>query len=369
MEPAGGSLISQDQAQEAVARLAGGVAHDFNNILLALRTYGELALRRLDAGKDARDEVREMLDAADRAAALTRRLLAFSGRHVVRPVEVDVNEIVLGLEQRLSAMLPDDVELELLPSSIPARVRADAGLLEEALAIVAANAVEAMPAGGSLAVTVAIDRQAVTIGVVDTGIGMDPATAARAFEPFFTTRESGGGGLGLSAAHGIVRQNGGAITLESELGRGTTVRIALPLVETDPDEATPPAPADGALVLLVEDDDVVRRSIGRVLEEEGFEVVGAASGAEAMRLAETRRPAVVVTDVVLAGMNGRETVEHIRARHADMPVVYMSGYTDDAALRSQLSDAWTTFLQKPFPADDLLQAIYEALSAGPSGHD
>jgi hypothetical protein len=364
--PSGRTTVTHDHALEAVARLAGGVAHDFNNILLALRAYGELALRRMDAGADPRSEVLEMLASAERASALTRRLLAFGGRHLLRPEVVDLNEFAGAMDESLASLLGPSVTLTLAPSAEPARAIIDRRLFEQVLLSLTENAKAAMPDGGRLTIAIATRGSTVELAVTDTGHGMDDETAMRALEPFFTTRGEGATGLGLATARGIVTQSGGTLGVESQPGVGTTIRIELPIAAPQ-SESERRASGDtivGGLVLLVEDDEVVRRSIGRILEEEGFEVASMPDGEAALLFASARRPDVVLTDVSMAGLGGRETAEGIHARHPGVPVVFMSGYTDDAPVGFTFDDAWTAFLQKPFSSTELIEALQAALSSG-----
>ena len=359
------TTVTHDHALEAVARLAGGVAHDFNNILLALRAYGELAIRRIDAGADPRSEVLEMLASAERASALTRRLLAFGGRHLLRPEAVDLNELATAIEESLGSLLGPSVTLTVTPSGEPARAVVDRGLLEQVLLSLTENAKAAMPDGGTLTIAIAARGSTVELAVADTGHGMDDETAMRAVEPFFTTRGEGASGLGLATARGIVKQSGGTLVLESQPGLGTTVRIELPAAElqSDSEQRSSGDAVAGGVVLLVEDDDVVRRSIGRILEEEGFDVLAVPDGEAAVALASTRRPDVVLTDVSMAGLGGRETAEGIHEHQPGVPVVFMSGYTEDAPVGFAFDDAWTAFLQKPFSSTELVEALQAALAS------
>ena len=358
------TTVTHDHALEAVARLAGGVAHDFNNILLALRAYGELAIRRIDAGADPRSEVLEMLASAERASALTRRLLAFGGRHLLRPEAVDLNELATAIEESLESLLGPSVTLTVTPSGEPARAVVDRGLLEQVLLSLTENAKAAMPDGGTLTIAIAARGSIVELAVADTGHGMDDETAMRAVEPFFTTRGEEASGLGLATARGIVKQNGGTLAVESQPGVGTTIRIELPVADL-PSESEQRSHGEvaGGLVLLVEDDEVVRRSIGRILEEEGFEVLAVPDGEAAVTLASMRRPDVVLTDVSMAGLGGRETAERIHAHEPGVPVVFMSGYTEDAPVGFTFDDAWTAFLQKPFSSTELIEALQAALAS------
>jgi two-component system, cell cycle sensor histidine kinase and response regulator CckA len=360
-----------ERTLEAVARLAGGIAHDLNNALLPLRAYGEIALRKIGRGEDAAEEIQEMLEAAERASTLTRQLAAFSGTHVLRPDMVDLNELVADVESELASAVGDDVTIVTSLHREPVRVLADRGLLELVLVNLTLNAGAAMePGGGTVTIAVAADRSPLgaELTVCDTGRGMDAETAAHVFEPFFTAGgESRGRGLGLASAHGIVKQSGGTIAVESSPGAGTAFIIRLPQLVEDVEDVEPIAPrkdctATGAVVLLVEDDDAVRRSIERMLAADGYDVVTAANGEEAIRVAKNTRMDLILTDVAMRGLNGRETAERIRQTDPDVPVLFMSGYTDDAVLRRGIGDRVTPFLQKPFGAEDLARAVGDALS-------
>ena len=357
-----------ERTLEAVARLAGGIAHDLNNALLPLRAYGEIALKKIERGEDAREEVAEMLAASSRASALTRQLLAFSGRQVVRPEVLDLNELVTGLAPEIEKVVGQGIALVQKLHAEPVCVLADRSLLAHVLVNLAANAREAMSEAGTLTIAVAADRSPLgaELMVCDTGRGMDADTAAHVFEPFFT--DGGGRGLGLASAHGIVKQSGGTISVESAVGSGSAFVIRLPLAADaerpeDRTSSRPAVAASGIVVLLVEDDAAVRTSIERMLLADGYNVLAAADGEEAISLARRAHMDIVLTDVAMRGLNGRETAERIRHTHPDVPILFMSGYTDDAVLRRGVGDRETPFLQKPFGADDLACAIRDALSA------
>jgi signal transduction histidine kinase len=371
--------LRQAQKMEAVGQLAGGIAHDFNNLLLALRGYGELALRALARGEDAREEVEEMLRASDRAAALTKQLLAFSRRQVLQPQVVDLNCVVADIEKLLVRLIGEDVDIESVASAGPAFVHADRGQLEQVLTNLALNARDAMQDGGKLTIEVCVkaidEHHPLAIGpgryavlaVSDTGDGMDAETASQIFEPFFTTKELGTG-LGLSTVHGIVKQSGGRVWVYSEPGHGTTFKIYLPLVEETPhmDQLDEPAVRDGngETILLVEDDAEVRSFVSRMLLDAGYNVFTASSGHQALLLARERpRIDLLVTDVVMPGASGRETAERLRELQPDTAVLYMSGYTDDVVLRRGVLQRDTAFLQKPFGSVDLARKVREVLDA------
>jgi two-component system, cell cycle sensor histidine kinase and response regulator CckA len=366
--------LRQAQKMEAVGQLAGGIAHDFNNLLLALRGYGELALRALSRGDDAREEVDEMLAAAERAAGLTRQLLAFSRRQILQPQVVDLNEVISDIESLLGRLIGEDVVVELVESAAPVWVFADHGQLEQVIANLAVNARDAMPDGGRLTIEISVadvgerhrlplepGRYAV-LAVSDTGVGMDAETAAQVFEPFFTTKEGIGTGLGLSTVHGIVKQSGGHIWVYSEPGGGATFKIYLPLheavVERQELEPAPAPQGRGETVLLVDDDAEVRMFVREMLVDSGYRVLVAGRGEEAIELARSHDDIdIVLTDVIMPGLSGRETVERLRETHPDVGVLYMSGYTDDAVLRRGVLEQGTAFLQKPFGSADLARKV------------
>jgi two-component system cell cycle sensor histidine kinase/response regulator CckA len=373
--------LRQAQKMEAVGQLAGGIAHDFNNLLLALRGYGELALRALGRGDDAQEEIEEMLTAADRAAALTKQLLAFSRRQVLQPQVVDLNFVVAELDKLLSRLIGEDVEVEADTASEPVNVYADRGQLEQVITNLALNARDAMPDGGKLTIRISsstIDEDLqlplepgryALLAVSDTGIGMDPETAAQIFEPFFTTKDGMGTGLGLATVHGIVKQSGGHIWVYSEPDGGTTFQIYLPQFEDDasarePASATAVPHGQGETILLVEDDAEVRIFVNRMLVESGYRVLATSSGDEALELAgERRRIDLLLTDVVMRGLSGRETAERLRRLQPDVAVLYMSGYTDDVILRRGVLERDTAFLQKPFGSADLAREVRRVLDA------
>ena len=372
--------LRQSQKLEAIGHLAGGVAHDFNNVLMVVRACSALLLKKIEEDALRRDVV-QIDDAAKRGAELTKQLLAFSKQQVMRPAFTDVNDVVRETLELLDKVIGEDVEIVLnLEPRLPA-VLVDRGQLGQVVVNLAVNARDAMPHGGSLTISTSVStadeataarRTLVNPGpyvllqMTDTGIGMSEETSARAFDPFFTTKETGTG-LGLPSVHGIVAQSGGHVSMYSEEGVGTTARIALPVADGAA-VAQPPAPSAQSLagnetILLVEDDDVVRRSIGRILEEEGFDVLAVPDGEAAVALASTRRPDVVLTDVSMAGLGGRETAEGIHEHQPGVPVVFMSGYTEDAPVGFAFDDAWTAFLQKPFSSTELVEALQAALAS------
>ena len=380
----------QAQKMEAVGRLAGGIAHDFNNLLTAI--IGTTALVLEDRGLEsrARVDIQEVEKAAKRAAGLTRQLLIFSRQQVLEPRALDLNALVGDLEKMLHRLIGEDIELRTKSAAALGAVRADPGQLEQAIVNLVVNARDAMPQGGRLTIETAdveLDRSYVTrhvptqpgpyvlLAISDTGVGMDGATKARLFEPFFTTKDPGRGtGLGLATVYGIVKQSGGYIWAYSELGHGTTFKIYLPRVPqtAEPPETTPspPTPAHGSETLLVvEDQEEVRNLTQRVLEARGYTVLAAGDGAEALEILAQHPNQIhlMITDVVMPGMNGRELAQHACARWGDLKVLYVSGYTGEAVLQHRLLEPGVAFLQKPFTPDVLARKTREVLDNSKSG--
>jgi two-component system cell cycle sensor histidine kinase/response regulator CckA len=361
--------LVQSQKLEAIGQLAGGIAHDFNNLLLGIRGFGELALRRLERGEpEAAGDIEEMLTAADRAADLTRQLLAFGRRQVLHPEVLDLGEVVTEMDRLLRRLIGERVELFTRCADGPVLVEADRGQLEQVVANLAVNARDAMPDGGRLVLDVQIapDGKHAMLLVSDNGCGMDAETVARAFEPFFTTKGAYGTGFGLATVHGIISQSGGRISVESEPGRGTTFSIALPASAgvVAPAPAGPPVVADGVdTILVVEDDPMVRSIVKAMLEDRGYRVVVADSGEAALETVETLEGPIhlVLSDLVMPGLNGRETVDRLRGLRPGVRALFMSGYTDDAVIRGGSFEPGTSFIQKPFSADELNRRIRESL--------
>jgi CheY-like chemotaxis protein/nitrogen-specific signal transduction histidine kinase len=368
--------LRHSQKMEAVGRLAGGIAHDFNNLLMVITTSVSLARRSLARGGDVKPELDNVDTAATRAATLVRQLLAFSRRDDVRPQLLDLDTTIQQIRTMLARVIGEDVALSVSLQS-RATVRADAGHLEQILMNLAVNARDAMPHGGVLSIEssrieLAEGERDLAAGtyarltVTDTGIGMNSTTRARIFEPFFTTKElDKGSGLGLATVYGIVAQCRGAISVESDLGRGTRFDIFLPIATGDVAEVpvTPSVPtARGARILLVEDDESVRSVLRRALESEDYTVVEAASGADAVALVDRESFDLVITDMIMPQSTGRAVVEQIRVRRPGLPALFVSGYPEQhlAGLRldSQSIDA---YLAKPFRIDDVLATITRLL--------
>jgi two-component system cell cycle sensor histidine kinase/response regulator CckA len=366
----------QSERLEVVGQLAGGVAHEANNQMTVVLGAADFLLRRPDLAGVARQDVEQIRAAAERTAAITSQLLAFSRRQVLRPRVLDLDETVRGLDLVLRRTLGEQSSLELRLGSAPGLVKADPGQLAQVLLNLVLNSRDAMPVGGRLTIetfctelTEGYARQHpgvtiepgpyVVLVVSDTGHGMSRETAARVFEPFYTTKPIGKGtGLGLATVYGIVKQSEGYVWTYSELGKGTTFKIYLPLAaEARPQgQSPPPAPrASGEVVLLVEDEPVVRQMASRVLQEYGYGVIEARDGREALGVLERGdgRIRLLVTDVVMPGMDGRELARLAEAVRPGLPVLYMSGYTDDEIVRRGLLEAGQPFLQKPFNPETL----------------
>jgi PAS domain S-box-containing protein len=368
--------LQASQRLESMGRLAGGVSHDFNNLLTAIRGYASLALERAEDPELVGD-LEEIRRAADRAADLTRQLLAFGRRQVLQPHTIDLDDVVGGVETMLRRLLGEHVHVQLRLDPDAGSVLADPGQVEQVLVNLAVNGRDAMPDGGTLTIsTSAVERggrRFVALEVADTGAGMDAETRARAFEPFFTTRQDGVG-LGLATVYGIVTQSGGEVEVASEPGRGSTFTVLLPRTEVEaprPEPSAPETPTDGSeTVLLVEDEDVVRTLVHRVLEQHGYVVLACHDGRQAIELAENYDGDihVLLTDVVMPGLRGHEVADAVAATRPGIRVVYMSGYADETLL-GRAADGRSTFLEKPFSNAALARRVREALgtAAPPSG--
>jgi signal transduction histidine kinase/ActR/RegA family two-component response regulator len=372
----------QAQKMEAVGRLAGGVAHDFNNLLTVILGSAKDLARRSGGDPEARELAEEVLEAGQRAAALTRQLLAFSRQQALRPREIDVNEIVRGLERMLRRLIGADIEIVTRLEEGLGSVVADPGQIEQVLMNLVVNARDAMPKGGRLVLSTrevenapegdaarAVPGPHVLLAVSDTGHGMAPEVLAHVFEPFFTTKERGKGtGLGLATVFGIVKQSGGSITVSSKPGVGTTFEVYLPRVgETRESPARERAEAQRSRgkenVLLVEDDGPVRAFMRRSLEAAGYRVLEAKVPEEALELARAPELPVdmLLTDVIMPLMTGPDLAVEILSLRPALRVLFVSGYTEDAGLRSGTLPPGQAFLQKPFTGDELARAVRAAL--------
>ncbi|MEK6814630.1 MAG: ATP-binding protein [Nitrospirota bacterium] len=375
------------QKMEAVGRLAGGVAHDFNNMLTVINGYAEMLLGRMKPDDPSRPEIAAIREAGERAASLTQQLLAFSRRQVVAPQVLSLNAVVSRTDKMLKRLIGEDVELVTILAPVLGTVRVDPGQMEQVIMNLAVNARDAMPNGGKLTIETAdvdIDESYarehvvavppgpyVLLAVSDTGCGMDAETLQRVFEPFFTTKGQGKGtGLGLSTVYGIVKQNAGYIWVYSEPGRGTTFKIYFPrAVEEAGALAGRKEPAlekgGNETVLLVEDDPAVRAFSAKSLRQHGYTVLEAADGEGALAVCDEHEGPIhlMVTDVVMPGMSGRELAEHLARVCPNVRVLYVSGYTDNAIVHHGVLDAGVAFLQKPFSAGGLLRKVMETLGS------
>ena len=370
---------------EAIGKLAGGVAHDFNNLLTVIHGYSELLLNSLEQGSRFRQDVQEIINASDRASSLTRQLLAFSRKQVLQPQVLDLNADVSNMDKMLRRMIGEDIELVTLLAKDLGRVKADPGQIEQVILNLAVNAKDAMRSGGKLTIETAnvkLDenyartRISVTPGnyvmlsMSDTGVGMTPETKERIFEPFFTTKEKGKGtGLGLSTVYGIIQQSGGNIWVYSEPGLGTTFKIYLPTMEGETESLRPAAvstkPMQGfETILLVEDEEMVRKLACTVLQKNGYRVLEASNGDNALDVVEGRNGNpihLVVTDVVMPGMSGRQLADRLVSLQPELKVLYMSGYTDNAIVHHGVLDPGIAYIQKPFTPDALASKVRKIL--------
>jgi PAS domain S-box-containing protein len=378
--------LRQAQKMEAIGRLAGGIAHDFNNLLSVVLSYSELLLRDLGPADPMRADIEQISRAGQRASELTHQLLAFSRRQVLQPKVLDPNEVIAGMTAMLRRVVGEDIEVVFLPTPNIGQVFVDPGQMEQVLLNLVVNARDAMPRGGTLtieATSIEIDSAGaaeqldiapgryVMLAVTDTGMGMDRATQARIFEPFFTTKPKGKGtGLGLSTAFGIVKQSGGQIHVESEPGKGTGFRIYLPRTDASPkaaDEgrATPHKLRGDETILLVDDDEQVRHVAVAILRRQGYNVLEAATPGDALLICEQfeGRIHLLVTDVVMPRMSGRQLWERLAPLEPDMKVLFMSGYADDAIVSYGVLSSELAFVQKPLVPAQLLTKVRSVLDA------
>jgi PAS domain S-box-containing protein len=376
--------VRQSQKMEAVGRLAGGVAHDFNNLLTVISGYSDLMLERLHPQDPLYDSVTQIRKAGERAAGLTRQLLAFSRKQILAPRVLDLNAVLRDMEKMLTRLIGEDIDLALVVVPNLGRVKADPGQIEQIILNLVINARDAMPLGGKLTLETAnvnLSRDHVEnypgltpgsyvrLAVSDTGCGMDKAVMSRIFEPFFTTKETGRGtGLGLSTVYGIVKQSNGHVEVYSEPGAGTTFKIYLPCVAQDA-ELSKSNTASGhpvrghETVLVVEDEQSLRAMIQQILEKSGYKVLQTRSGSEAQNVCALHPGAIdlLITDVVMPEVSGRQVAEHVSRIRPEVKVLYMSGYTDEAVVRHGVLSAEMAFLQKPFTPGTLVRKVREVL--------
>jgi len=377
--------LRQAQKMEAIGRLAGGVAHDFNNLLTVISGYTQLMLVRIPPGDDLRKDVEEVAKAGERAASLTSQLLAFSRKQILAPRVLNLNEAVSETKKLLERLIGEDIELVTLLDLDLGNAKADPGQIEQVIMNLAVNARDAMPKGGKLTLStsnVVLDDSYVKenpgsqagphvfLAVSDSGIGMNSDTLSHLFEPFFTTKEQGKGtGLGLSTVYGIVKQSGGSISVHSEPGRGTTFKAYLPRVDepVGPVRKTGVAPNAGpkatGTVLLVEDEEAVRRLTHAVLRRNGYKVLVAGDGEEVLRTLQQHQGPIhlLLTDVVLPRLGGRDVALQVSQLRPEIKVLFMSGYSDRAFVENGTLEPGMAFLPKPFTPEELLRKVREVL--------
>jgi len=376
--------LLQAQKMEAVGRLAGGVAHDFNNLLTAIIGYSQLALRGISPDDRLRQEIDEIRKAGERAATLTSQLLAFSRKQMLQPKILDINKVVADTSRMLNRLIGEDIRFRttLAPGLRPVKV--DPGQIEQVLMNLAVNARDAMPDGGSLSIETAnvyLDEEYarlhaevqpgphIVLAVSDTGCGIDSETIAHIFEPFFTTKEQGKGtGLGLAMVYGIVKQSGGHIWVYSEPDKGTTFKVYLPQVVEEASLSAEPSraellPSGKETILLAEDDEQVREIASRILSELGYRVIEATNGEEALKeiSQSTIKIDILLTDVVMPQIGGKELSEHLRNERPGTKIAFLSGYTADAIVNHGVLDAGVPFLHKPFTPGELARKVREVL--------
>jgi PAS domain S-box-containing protein len=381
--------LRQSQKMEAIGRLAGGIAHDFNNLLMVISGYSEFLLERMAPDAELRSPAQEIASAAERATSLTRQLLAFSRKQMLTPKVVDLNEIVTENLKMLTRLIGEDIDLVMVPAAELGAIKADPGQIEQVIMNLAVNARDAMPHGGKLTIetaNVTLDEQYarvhvpllpgeyVMIAISDTGVGMDNETQTRIFEPFFTTKGTKGTGLGLSTVYGIIKQSGGYVWVYSEPGRGTTFKIFLPRVNAVNEGASPEAVASIAraehgkeTILVVEDEPNLLRLTHQYLLHQGYSVLGAVDGTSAMQVARSHPGTIhlLLTDVIMPGMNGHELAQQLLKLRPSVKIIYMSGYTENAIGQNGMLDQGITLLQKPFTLPALKEKVRAVLDSAP----
>ncbi len=375
--------LRQAAKMEAVGMLAGGIAHDFNNLLTIINGYSQILLNALPAGDPNHSAVEQIMKAGERAAALTRQLLAFSRRQKLQPRPLNVNDLVSGLDNMLRRLIGEDIEMRFVPGRGLGQVNADPGQIEQVIMNLVINARDAMPNGGVLTIethNVDLDQhytfthatmkpgEYVALQVSDNGLGMDAETRARLFQPFFTTKAQGKGtGLGLTTVFGIVKQSGGGVEVYSEPGQGTSVKVYLPRIDQPavaPTETVHETIARGhETILLVEDEEPVRKLVHDTLRREGYKVLDAASAAEARRIVSSYKGPIhlLITDVVMPKESGRKLADQLGPKRPQMKVLFMSGYTDHAVVNSGLLSSDSAFIQKPFTPTALTRKVRDLL--------
>jgi hypothetical protein len=379
--------LLHSQKMEAVGRLAGGVAHDFNNMLTVISGYNRMILDELSTLDPLRGYAEEVLKAADRAGALTNQLLSFSRRQIMQPRVLNVNSLVTQTQKMLQRVIGEDIELVLHLEAGVGNIRADPGHVEQAIVNLAVNARDAMPLGGRLTIEtsdVVLDENYARthmgvkpgdftmIAVSDSGTGMDAETRRRIFEPFFTTKEKGKGtGLGLATVYGMVKQTGGDIWVYSELGQGTTFKLYFPRVaeavsDSGGGEAAAARRSGGETILVVEDEKAVRDLTVRILQQLGYTILTAGNGEEALEISRAHAGAIdlLLTDVVMPNMSGRQLADNLQAGRPDTKVLYLSGYTENTVVHHGVLDAGVDFLPKPYSRENLARKLREVLSRG-----
>lgn len=382
------SELRQAQKMEAIGHMAGGIAHDFNNVLTAILSYASLARRHVTPEHPVYSKLVGIEESSQRAANLTHQLLAFARRQVVAPRTLNLNEVVLNLDKLLRRLINADVELVTLPGQNLSYVKVDPGQMEQVLVNLVVNARDAMPDGGKL--TIRTDNRVLTaqyaqqhvdvepgeyvcLSVSDTGTGMSDEVKVRIFDPFFTTKEPGKGtGLGLATCYGIVKQNGGHIQVDSEVGKGTTFHIYLPCshaagVEKATGEQAVTLPVGEETILLVEDEPAVRQIVTELLEQQGYFVLTAVNGEDALRLIESKerveRIDLLLTDIVMPRLTGTALADKVKSQFPNIKIVFMSGYADETLARQTIMEAGTVFIQKPFTLEVLARKIRQVLDS------